>query len=51
MVTLFFGNDQWAGGTNATSFALQLFLPGTTVSVGDTPLIEGGTLRMTTAAP
>jgi hypothetical protein len=44
-VTLFFGNNVWAGGTNKEPFDFQLFLPGTTVTLDGKPLIENGALK------
>ena len=44
-VTLLFGNNTWAGGTNKEPFALSLFLPGTTVTLDGKPLIENGVLK------
>jgi aminopeptidase len=45
MVTLVFGSDVWANGTNNAPFSLNPFLPGCTVTVGGTPVVENGTLR------
>jgi leucyl aminopeptidase (aminopeptidase T) len=45
MVTLVFGNDVWAGGSNLAPFTLQLFQPGTTLTAGETVVVEGGSLR------
>ena len=44
-VTLGFGNNVWAGGTNKEPFGLVLHLPGTNVSLDGKPLIENGTLK------
>ncbi len=44
-VTLFFGGNLWAGGTNKEPFNLELFLPGTSVTLDGKPLIENGSLQ------
>ncbi len=45
MVTLYLGNNQWAGGRNEASFGLASPLPGTTVTVDGTPIVEAGELK------
>jgi hypothetical protein len=44
-VTLFFGDNVWAGGTNKEPFDFHLFLPGTTVMLDGKPLIKDGSLQ------
>jgi len=44
-VTVFFGDNQWAGGTNKEPFGMTMFLPGTTVALDGKPIIENGTLK------
>jgi leucyl aminopeptidase (aminopeptidase T) len=44
MVTLVFGADTWAGGSNAAPFSLQTFLTGTTLAVGERTLVRDGAL-------
>jgi hypothetical protein len=44
MVTLYLGNNQWAGGSNATSFGLGSLLLGTTVTLDGRPIVEDGAL-------
>jgi len=39
------GNDLWAGGKNMTSFQLFSFLPGSTLKVDGTALVENGSLK------
>jgi aminopeptidase len=45
MVTIGFGNNLWAGGDNASAFAMGSFLPGSTVTVDGKALIESGVLK------
>jgi hypothetical protein len=35
----------WAGGTNASSFDVSAFLPGSTLKVDGKALVENGTLK------
>ena len=44
-VTLFFGGNVWAGGTNKEPYGMNLFLPGMTVTLDGKPLIENGVLK------
>jgi leucyl aminopeptidase (aminopeptidase T) len=44
-VTLVFGGNTWAGGTNKEPYSMQLHLPGTNVSLDGKPLIENGILK------
>jgi leucyl aminopeptidase (aminopeptidase T) len=46
MVTIVFGNNTWAGGTNVSSFDWSGFLPGSTLKVDGKPLVENGALRL-----
>ncbi len=46
MVSIGVGNNTWAGGTNAASFDLSGFLPGSTVKVDGKVLVENGALRL-----
>jgi aminopeptidase len=44
MVTLGIGKNTWAGGDNDASFGVQLYLPGSTLSVDGTRIIADGKL-------
>ena len=46
MVTIGFGENTWAGGTNKSSFDFSGFLPGSTLKVDGKTLIENGKLRL-----
>ena len=46
IITLFLGNDTWAGGSNISSFGFPVFLKGATVTVDGTPLVTNGTLQV-----
>ncbi|CAN5713339.1 hypothetical protein BH23GEM9_BH23GEM9_33590 [soil metagenome] len=46
MVTLFFGNDIWAAGTNSASFGLFPHLTGTTVTIDGSVIVDNGELRL-----
>lgn len=46
MVTVGVGNNAWAGGANNVNFSIYPKLPGTTVEVDGTVVVEGGKLRM-----
>lgn len=50
MVTVFIGNDTWAGGKNDASFGTPLFLTGAQVTVDGKPIVEGGKLVVGTTA-
>jgi aminopeptidase len=50
MVTVFVGNDTWAGGTNNASFGVSLFLSGAQVTVDGKPIVENGKLVIGTVA-
>ncbi len=45
MVTLGFGNDQWAGGTNSAPYARDVHLAGATVNVDGATLVDKGELK------
>jgi hypothetical protein len=45
MVTVFLGDNLWAGGHNSASFSLASLLGGTTVSVDGSVVVEEGALR------
>jgi leucyl aminopeptidase (aminopeptidase T) len=45
MVTLGFGNDQWAGGTNNAPYAQDVHLAGATVTVDGATLVDKGELK------
>lgn len=51
MVSIGIGNNLWAGGENAESFAFALYLPGTTVKVDNAPLVKDGVLAPTPVIP
>jgi aminopeptidase len=44
MVTLVFGTDVWANGSNRSAFSLTAFLTGTTLAVGEKTLVQNGAL-------
>jgi aminopeptidase len=50
MVTVFVGNDTWAGGKNDASFGVPLFLTGAQVTIDGKPIIEGGKLVLANTA-
>ena len=45
-VTVGWGNNVWAGGTNNTPYAYYVSMPGTTVTLDDKVIIENGQLKM-----
>lgn len=45
-VTVGVGGNTWAGGDNSVPFDLTIFLPGSTVTLDDKPIIENGTLKI-----
>ena len=45
MVTLSVGNDVWSGGSNNSPFGLQMFIPGSTLTVDGAPLVKDGSLQ------
>jgi aminopeptidase len=46
MVTLFFGNDSWAGGTNTPPFSISPYLSGATVTIDGRVIVENGALQL-----
>jgi len=46
MVTVGVGNNAWAGGANNVSFSIYPSLPGSTVEVDGSVVVDGGKLRM-----
>jgi aminopeptidase len=50
MVTVFVGNDMWAGGQNAASLNVPMFLIGAQVTVDGKPIVEGGKLVLASTA-
>jgi aminopeptidase len=50
MVTVFVGNDTWAGGTNSASLNVPMFLTGAQVTIDGKPIIDGGKLVLATTA-
>jgi hypothetical protein len=50
MVTVFFGNDTWAGGKNTASLNVPVFLTGAQVTVDGKPIVEGGKLVLASTA-
>jgi len=44
MVTVGIGNNQWAGGSNRSTFGLFPFLPGSTVEVDGRVIVKDGKL-------
>ena len=45
-VTVIFGADQWAGGTNGSSWGYSLFLTDATVTVDGKTLVDNGALKL-----
>ena len=45
MITICVGNDEWAGGSNETSFFMANFLPGSTLTLDGETIIEKGSLK------
>jgi leucyl aminopeptidase (aminopeptidase T) len=50
MVTVYFGNDTWAGGTNTASFGMPIFIANSRVLIDDKPIVENGRLVLSTTA-
>lgn len=50
MVTVFVGNDTWAGGTNGASLNVPMFLTGAQVTIDGKPIVEGGKLVLVSTA-
>jgi aminopeptidase len=45
MVTIVFGNNVWAGGTNKEPFGMNMQIPGATVTLDGKAIIENGALK------
>ena len=50
MVTVALGNNEWAGGENSAGFGLAGHLPGSTLMVDGTPIVENGNLKIAPTA-
>ena len=50
MVTVFVGNDTWAGGQNAASLNVPMFLTGAQVTIDGKAIVEGGKLVLANTA-
>ncbi len=46
MVTVGIGNNGWAGGDNKLSYGLDMFLPGSTVTLDGKTIVENGVLKL-----
>jgi leucyl aminopeptidase (aminopeptidase T) len=46
MVTVGIGNNTWAGGENKVSYGLDMFLPGSTVTLDGKTIVENGVLKL-----
>jgi leucyl aminopeptidase (aminopeptidase T) len=46
MVTVGIGNNAWAGGDNKVSYGLDMFLPGSTVTLDGKTIVENGVLKL-----
>jgi leucyl aminopeptidase (aminopeptidase T) len=45
MVSIWTGDNTWAGGENRATFSLQAYAPGATLTVDGAPIVEGGRLK------
>ena len=45
-VTLGTGSNVWAGGDNSVPYGINVFLPGSTVTLDGKPIVEGGALKL-----
>jgi leucyl aminopeptidase (aminopeptidase T) len=45
MVTVGIGNNVWAGGDNKSIYSLSCFLPGSTLKLDGTAVVENGVLK------
>jgi len=45
-VTVGTGSNTWAGGDNSVPYGINVFLPGSTVTLDGKPIIEGGALKL-----
>jgi leucyl aminopeptidase (aminopeptidase T) len=50
MVTVFVGNDTWAGGQNNASLNVPMFLTGAQVTIDGKPIVEAGKLVLVSTA-
>ena len=50
MVTVFVGNDTWAGGQNSASLNVPMFLTGAQVTIDGKAIVEGGKLVLANTA-
>ena len=46
MISVWTGNDTWAGGDNNAAFGLAGFLPKSTVKVDGRVIVENGSLKL-----
>ena len=46
MVTVGIGNNTWAGGDNKVSYGLDMFLPGSTVTLDGKTIVDNGVLKL-----
>lgn len=49
-VTLLFGGDEWAGGSNTIAYGAALFLGDATITVDGQPVVEKGQLKVAAGA-
>ena len=45
MITVGIGNNTWAGGDNDINFGIWWFLPGMSLTIDGTPIVENGALK------
>ena len=45
-VTVGIGSNIWAGGDNGITYGLTMSLPGSTVTLDDTPIVDKGALKL-----
>jgi hypothetical protein len=45
-VTIGTGGNTWAGGDNSVSYGSTVFLPGSTVTLDDKPIVDNGVLKL-----
>lgn len=45
-VTVGTGSNLWAGGNNSVPYGINVFLPGSTVTLDGKPIVEGGALKL-----
>lgn len=46
MVTVVVGGNEWAGGANTSTFGINGFLPGSTVTLDGKPIVQAGSLKL-----